>query len=82
VRATATAPARAEVELAPAAGEARPFWWVVRARYGALWTTDVLPGTHTRVAPAAPATRGAPDVILVSGVDRAGREGPAATATR
>lgn len=69
------APGRALLELAPASGEARPWQWVVRARYGALWTTDVVPGTRERTAPAAPATRGAPDEVVVYGLDRAGRAG-------
>jgi hypothetical protein len=69
------APGRAELELAPASGESRPWQWVVRARYGALWTTDVVPGTRERTAAPAPATRGVPDEVLVFGLDRAGRAG-------
>ncbi len=75
-------PGRADVELAPAPGESRPWWWVVRARYGELWTTDVVPGTRARMTVRAPATRGTPDEVLVSGVDRAGRQGPVVPATR
>jgi hypothetical protein len=54
----------------------------VRARYGELWTTEVVPGARTRTTPRAPATRGTPDEVLVSGVDRAGRQGPAVPAAR
>ncbi|GLC27687.1 glycoside hydrolase family 10 protein [Roseisolibacter agri] len=73
--ATGAAPGRAELELSPAAGEARPWQWVVRSRHGALWTTEVVPGARARTAAPAPATRGAPDEVLVFGLDRAGRAG-------
>jgi uncharacterized lipoprotein YddW (UPF0748 family) len=77
------APGRAELELTPASGESRPWQWVVRARYGALWTTEVVPGTRARTAAPAPATRGVPDEVLVFGLDRAGRAGaPARLDTR
>jgi uncharacterized lipoprotein YddW (UPF0748 family) len=73
---------RTTVALRAAEGEAAPFLWVVRARYGALWTTDVVGGTVAEVTPSAPATRGTPDALLVCAVDRAGREGPTAAAIR
>ncbi|MGZ8379310.1 MAG: glycoside hydrolase family 10 protein [Gemmatirosa sp.] len=73
--ASGAAPGQALLELAPASGEARPWQWVVRARYGALWTTEVVPGTRDRTVAPAPATRGTPDEVLVYGLDRAGRAG-------
>ena len=67
---------RTTVAVDPADGESRPWLWVVRARYGTLWTTDIVPGGRTQLVPPAPATRGAADEVIVSAVDRAGREGP------
>jgi uncharacterized lipoprotein YddW (UPF0748 family) len=68
---------RTVVTVEPASGEARPFLWVVRARYGALWQSEVVGGALGEVPVVPPATRGAPDEVRVSAVDRAGREGPA-----
>jgi uncharacterized lipoprotein YddW (UPF0748 family) len=61
--------------IAPAAGEAAPWLWMVRARSGGTWHTAVLPGTQARYTP--PGGR-APDEVLVFGVDRTGREGATA----
>jgi uncharacterized lipoprotein YddW (UPF0748 family) len=63
--------------FAPAAGESAPWLWVVRARSGRSWETAVLPGTQARFTPA---SGQAPDEVLVFGVDRTGRGGPAARA--
>jgi uncharacterized lipoprotein YddW (UPF0748 family) len=71
--------AGASVDVAP--GDAEPVrWWLVRARYGPTWTTDVFSGALRSVTLRPPATRGAPDEVRVSAVDRAGREGRAASA--
>ncbi len=78
VRLAAGAPGQARLELAPADGERRPWQWVVRARHGATWTTEVVPGAHATVVAPGPATRGAPDEVLVFALDRAGRAGPSA----
>jgi beta-glucosidase-like glycosyl hydrolase/uncharacterized lipoprotein YddW (UPF0748 family) len=56
------------------AGDAEaPRWWVVRARYGAEWTADVLPGGRTTAGLAGPAPL---QEVAVSAVDRVGNEGP------
>jgi uncharacterized lipoprotein YddW (UPF0748 family) len=78
VRVAAGVPGQALLELAPADGEAPPWQWVVRSRHGGTWTTEVVPGARARTAAPAPATRGAPDEVLVFALDRAGRAGPAA----
>jgi len=71
--------AGASLDVAP--GDREPVrFWVVRARYGATWTTDVVSGAARTVALRPPATRGAPDEVRVSALDRAGREGPSTTA--
>ena len=72
---------RAIVAIEPGGGE-RPWLWVVQARYGALWITEVVPGAERSHALRPPATRGAPDEVRVSGVDRLGNEGRATTAER
>ena len=81
VRLLAPAGGRAVVAVEPGGGEGRPFLWVVRARYGALWRSEVVGGALDEVALTPPATRGAPDEVRVSGVDRGGREGAAARVT-
>jgi uncharacterized lipoprotein YddW (UPF0748 family) len=63
--------------FAPAPGEAAPWLWVVRARSGRDWRTAVLPGAQARLDAA---DGRAPDEVLVFGVDRTGRAGPAARA--
>jgi len=65
------------VALDVAPGDREPVrLWLVRARYGAAWTTDIVSGDERRIAVRPPATRGAPDEVRVSAVDRAGRESP------
>ncbi|MDF1502023.1 family 10 glycosylhydrolase [Roseisolibacter sp. H3M3-2] len=78
VRVAAGVPGQTLLELSPAAGEQRPWQWVVRARHGGTWTTEVVPGASARTAVPAPATRGAPDEVLVFALDPAGRAGPSA----
>jgi len=77
VRGAAGVPAT--LELHPASGDA-PRFWLVRARYDATWTTDVVDGARRTYTLRPPATRGAPDEVRVSAIDRAGREGAATTA--
>ncbi|MBV9879483.1 MAG: family 10 glycosylhydrolase, partial [Gemmatirosa sp.] len=69
--------AQVVAEMSPARGQRAPRLWVVRARYGATWTTDILPGSVGSYVVRPPATRGAPDEVRVSAVDLAGREGSA-----
>ncbi|AHG91236.1 protein of unknown function DUF187 [Gemmatirosa kalamazoonensis] len=70
------------VALDVAPGDREPVrLWLVRARYGAAWTTDIVSGDERRIAVRPPATRGAPDEVRVSAVDRAGRESPASAVT-
>ena len=57
-----------------------PRFWLVRARYDATWTTDVVAGARRTYTLRPPATRGAPDEVRVSAIDRAGREGAVTTA--
>ena len=52
----------------------------MQARYGPLWTTEIVPASRGDVALRPPATRGAPDEVRVFGVDRLGTAGQAATA--
>jgi uncharacterized lipoprotein YddW (UPF0748 family) len=81
---------RTGVQLAPAAGETRPWQWVLRARSDTAWRVHVLPGTISSWTGSAPgaAPGGAvgdagapPDEVLVQAVDRSGRVGPVARAT-
>ncbi len=72
---------RPTITMTPAQGETA-WLWIVRARFGDGWTTDIVPGrqtTHTLEVPD-PAT--APDVVTVSAVDRLGNEGPVAVVRR
>ncbi len=70
------------VELAAGAGGDAPWLWVVQARYDATWTTDVVPAVRRSVTLRPPATRGAPDAVHVTAIDRAGRESAPTTVTR
>jgi uncharacterized lipoprotein YddW (UPF0748 family) len=56
---------------------AAPTWWVVQARYGTAWRTQVLPGWRRDVALSTDAA-GALAEVRVSAVGRTGREGEAA----
>jgi uncharacterized lipoprotein YddW (UPF0748 family) len=60
--------------LTPAKGE-RSWLWVVRVRRGDVWTTEILPGT-TRLHRIDVRDDGAtaPEMILVTAVDRTGNE--------
>src|SRR5690606_27326783 len=49
-----------------------PKWWIVRVKRGADWTTEILPGVVHRWAMGMTARA---DSVVVSGVDRTGREG-------
>jgi uncharacterized lipoprotein YddW (UPF0748 family) len=74
-----TLPGRAVADLTPA-GDDQPWLWVVRARYGTAWSTEIVPG-HVRSYVVRPqATRPAPDEVRVSVVNRLGAEGRATVA--
>jgi hypothetical protein len=67
---------RVVLDIAPGAGDPARFW-LVRARYGATWITDVVSAAERSHAVRPPATRGAPDEVRVSALDRVGRESAA-----
>ena len=67
-----------EVAMEPGGGPA-PFVWVVHARHGAAWRSEVVPAVH-RSHRIAPVDGRAADEVRVSAVDRLGNEGPAAVA--
>lgn len=50
-----------------------PRWWLVRARYGEGWRSQVVDAARSTVALPAGAA-GHPDVVLVNAIDRAGVE--------
>ena len=50
-----------------------PTWlWVIRARTGTQWTTDIVPGFHRSYA--FPVSSTSPDAVVVTAVDRTGNE--------
>ncbi len=53
-------------------GSASPWLWVVRARYGDEWRTEVVPGAerHHNLAPLG--IRATPDQVVVTAIDRVG----------
>jgi uncharacterized lipoprotein YddW (UPF0748 family) len=71
----------AGVAFQPAAGDA-PMWWVVRARAGTQWRTEVLPGWRRDFTLPAGQGGAAVEVVHVSAVDRLGNEGRATVARR
>jgi uncharacterized lipoprotein YddW (UPF0748 family) len=79
VRATAGNGGTAALTLEPGRGAA-PWLWVVHARYGRAWRSHVLPGWTRQHALPAGEGGAAPDLVVVSGVDRLGNEGRATTA--
>ncbi|HEX5727421.1 MAG TPA: family 10 glycosylhydrolase [Longimicrobiaceae bacterium] len=50
-----------------------PTWWVIRARRGAAWSTEIVPGWRR----SHPLRAGEVEEVVVSGVDRNGNEGGA-----
>jgi uncharacterized lipoprotein YddW (UPF0748 family) len=74
-----TLPGRAVAELTPAPDD-QPWLWVVRARYGTVWTTEVVPGRTRSYVVRPQATRAVPDEVRVSAVNRLGEEGQATAA--
>jgi uncharacterized lipoprotein YddW (UPF0748 family) len=75
--------AGAGVALTPAAGEGRPWQWVVRARTGGTWRTAIIPGDSAGWRTGRDAEYDAPlDEALVFAVDRSGRAGPTVRAAR
>jgi hypothetical protein len=67
---------RTMVRMTPGGG-AQPTWWVVSARYGQDWRSEVIPGFLREHAVPADTKAGAPDAIAVRAVSRTGIEGPA-----
>lgn len=65
------------LRVTPAAGE-RPWLWTVRIRSAGKWEVAVVPGWERAIVVGGAASA-APDRVLVSAVDRAGNEGPAAS---
>ncbi|CAN5818661.1 hypothetical protein BH23ACT11_BH23ACT11_04260 [soil metagenome] len=70
---------RAALTMMPGSGQ--PVWlWVVRARYGAEWAVNVVPGwRQSHPLDAGPSGR-LPDEVVVSAISRLGNEGPSARA--
>jgi uncharacterized lipoprotein YddW (UPF0748 family) len=64
---------RTTVTLAPA-GETAAQLWVVRARFGAEWTTSIVPGSVREHSFAAADATARPDLIVVIAVGRTGVE--------
>jgi uncharacterized lipoprotein YddW (UPF0748 family) len=67
-------PQRGAVTLVLEHTEPSARWWVVRARYGGEWITEVVPAAQRRHA--LPRLGSAPEVVAVSVVDRLGIESP------
>jgi beta-glucosidase-like glycosyl hydrolase/uncharacterized lipoprotein YddW (UPF0748 family) len=65
-------PGTALLQLEPGDATA-PRWWVVRARHGSRWTTEILPG---RSATASLDQAASMQEVVVSAVGRTGNEGP------
>jgi uncharacterized lipoprotein YddW (UPF0748 family) len=61
------------LHLAPG-GKVAPWLWVVRARYGATWTLEVLPAAQRTLALTRDDALPAPDVVTAVAVDRVGNE--------
>lgn len=76
--------ARPRVAIDPAPGEESPWLWVVQLREGDRWDTVILPGSAREYVPVGRAYAGGeargPDEVRAYGVDRTGRDGPAARA--
>ncbi len=63
-------------------GSVLPTWWVVRARYGPQWRTEIVPGWQRSHRLRSLTTRiSVPEVVAVSAVSRTGNEGPVAVVT-
>jgi uncharacterized lipoprotein YddW (UPF0748 family) len=58
----------------------KPWLWVVRSRSEGKWAVEVLPGALTSRTIALGAVTAAPEVVVISAVDRCGNEGKAAAA--
>jgi uncharacterized lipoprotein YddW (UPF0748 family) len=77
-RATAnvdTLSGRTTVTIAPV-GKTPVRLWVVRSRFGATWTTSVVPGTVREHSFAASDASARPDVVVVTAIGRTGLESP------
>jgi uncharacterized lipoprotein YddW (UPF0748 family) len=83
-RAPATPQPRATADRTrvPAAASVRavrdPHWWLVRARYNDAWYARVVPATQSTVRLPLDEVDAPPSIILVSAIDHAGQESPAA----
>jgi uncharacterized lipoprotein YddW (UPF0748 family) len=64
--------------LTPASGAA-PWLWVVRARYGDEWRTEIVPGAERSFHLAPLGIRATPDAVVVNAVDRVGNASPPRT---
>lgn len=67
-----------ELAMEPSGGPA-PMWWVVQARRGAAWSTEVVPGWRRSLTLSG---EGAPEEVRVSGVSRVGIEGTVAVVAK
>lgn len=61
-------------ELRAGVGGITPWLWIVRARFGDSWTTDVLPGWQESHALTGSGLMPPPDLVSVVAVDRFGTE--------
>ena len=66
------------LRVTPAAGET-PWLWAVRIRTTGTWAVEIVPGWQRTIVVGS-GEGGRPDRVSVSAVDRAGNEGPRATA--
>jgi uncharacterized lipoprotein YddW (UPF0748 family) len=68
---------RTTIEVAPS-GSSPVRTWVVRARFGDTWTTNIVPGSVREHSFAAADASARPNVIVVTAVGRTGVESPEA----
>ncbi|HEU4565728.1 MAG TPA: family 10 glycosylhydrolase [Gemmatimonadaceae bacterium] len=61
-------------------GASKVWLWVVRARFGDTWTTEILPGSSRTRTLTSDDALPPPDVVTVVAVDRVGNESPIAPA--
>lgn len=61
------------VSTAPG-GDEDVWWWVVRTRYGAEWTVDIVPGVQRTITLAHDDAAIWPEAVAISAVDRLGNE--------
>ena len=66
------------LRMTPSAGEP-PWLWAIRIRTAGVWAVEIVPGWE-RTLVVGSDEGAAPDLVLVSAVDRAGNEGPSVSA--